>query len=320
MRIAFVGKGGSGKTTLTSLFIQYLEKNASNNIWLVDADLNIHIANMLRLVEVSPEKHLSSSMAQTSIKEYLVGKNARVKSLGHFKKTTPPTAESGLVDLSKVDNFIFDKFAYNRGNLYFSVVGAYQGEGIGTSCYHNNLSIFENILSHSIDKDQYIVVDMVAGIDAFAGTLHSQFDLLVMSVEPTKRSVQVFEQYMKLAEEAGVLDQLYAIGNKVRGKRDIEFLRLNIPNGKLFGLVEDSEHIRNVDQEIEALSAEKIGNQSLETLSQLNNLLKSNQTSPDQRLKKLYELHERYVAQGYVKDRFGDLMNQIDDTFSFEQV
>lgn len=320
MRIAFVGKGGSGKTTLTALFTQYLERNIDNNIWLVDADLNIHIANLLNLPEVNKSKHLSSGASQTTIKKYLIGNNGKVKSLGHFKKTTPPTKDSGLIKLSDKKNFIFQNFTTSRNNIYLSIVGTYQDDGIGTSCYHNNLSILENILSHTVDRNTYIVVDMVAGIDAFAGTLHSQFDLLVLSVEPTKRSVQVFNQYRDLAEEAGVEKQLYVVANKVRNKKDEDFILNNIPEKSLIGFIEDSVHIRDVDQEAESLSIEKLNNHTQETLKSINERLKQSIVPANKRLNHLFDLHKKYVAQGYVKDRFGDLTDQIDSTFNFDDI
>jgi CO dehydrogenase maturation factor len=318
MRIAFVGKGGSGKTTLTALFTNYLDENTENNIWLVDADLNIHIANLLGIEEVEDKKHLSSKNTQIEIKEYLKGNNQRVKSIGHFKKTTPPSKESNLIDLRDENNFLFKNFTTNLNNTYLSIVGTYQEDGIGTSCYHNNLSILENVLSHSIDKDSYIVIDMVAGIDAFAGTLHSQFDLLVLSVEPTKRSVDVYKQYRKLAAEAGVESQLFVVGNKVRNEKDKNFISINIPENKLIGFVEDSEHIRNVDQEIESLTVSNLDNGSINALKAIKSRLDKNRVSPNKRLKHLIKLHKKYVNQAYVKDRFGDLTNQIDQTFNFE--
>ncbi len=48
---------------------------------------------------------------------------------------------------------------------------------------------------------------MVAGVDAFANTLHAQFDLICLVVEPTKRSLEVFRHYLELAEEAGTAKQ-----------------------------------------------------------------------------------------------------------------
>jgi CO dehydrogenase maturation factor len=42
MKIAFVGKGGSGKTTLSSLFVRHLAVSGSPVV-AVDADVNQHL-------------------------------------------------------------------------------------------------------------------------------------------------------------------------------------------------------------------------------------------------------------------------------------
>lgn len=48
MKIAFVGKGGSGKSTCAALFIHHLLRKKLAVI-AVDADINTHLANLLGL-------------------------------------------------------------------------------------------------------------------------------------------------------------------------------------------------------------------------------------------------------------------------------
>ncbi len=48
MKIAFAGKGGSGKTTLSSLFVRHLAGQGLPVV-AVDADINQHLAGQERM-------------------------------------------------------------------------------------------------------------------------------------------------------------------------------------------------------------------------------------------------------------------------------
>lgn len=316
MRIAFVGKGGSGKTTLSALFTQYINKKYP--VLAIDADLNMHLGALLGFEHDLPiERHISHPEAAKAIKTHLKGKNRRIKDLAQFRKTTPPTKESNLIFLDDANDPILIEFGVNNKNLRLMIVGTYDSEEIGASCYHNNLAILENILSHLIDFEGVVVADMVAGVDAFANTLHAQFDMLVLTVEPTKRGIEVFEQYRKLAEEARVYESLFVIGNKVRSDADTDFIKKNVPAEKLLGFFKESEYMRRKDQEGGSLNVDLLEDENKALLDRIEKKLFS--ITPDRQtmLQKLFELHCRYVAQGFIAERYGDLTDQIDETFNF---
>jgi CO dehydrogenase maturation factor len=317
MRIAFVGKGGSGKTTMSALFSLFIkEKNIP--LLVIDADINMHLPELLGIHEVFPkEMHVSHPNAIREIKMHLKGNNARIKELSHFRKTTPPTKESNLICISDKDDMIIKSFSKRNGDLPLMIVGTYDTDDIGASCYHNNLSIFENILSHIVDKNEVVVTDMVAGVDAFANTLHTQFDLLVLVVEPTKRGLEVFEQYKELGINAGIYEHLFVVGNKVRNENDREFIENHIPKDKLLGFLDESEYLRTKDQEGGQLDIAKLEPENLDLLETVFNKLQNSSSNNQERLQKLWDLHRKYVAQDFIKDRFGDLTDQIDESFNF---
>ncbi len=317
MRIAFVGKGGSGKTTLSALFAQYVNKKYP--VLAIDADLNMHLGALLGFDAGLPiERHISHPEAAKAIKTHLRGANSRIKDLAQFRKTTPPTADSNFIYLDDPKDVILSQFGASNKNLRLLIVGSYDSEEVGASCYHNNLAILENILSHLIDASGVVVTDMVAGVDAFANTLHAQFDMLVLAVEPTKRGVEVFEQYRKLAEGAGVYDSLFIVGNKIRFQTDAEFIRKHIPAEKLLGCFMESAYMRQKDQEGGALKVDLLENENKTLLEIIEKKLLSIVPDYQKRLQKLFALHRRYVAQGFIAERYGDLTNQIDETFNLE--
>lgn len=316
MRIAFVGKGGSGKSTLSASFASYVAQNTTKQVAVFDADLNIHAPELLGFEPIPFDRHLSHPQVSDVIKKWLIGEND-INNLGVFRKSTPPTRKSNILRVESIRDTPVGLFGLHKDNLSVFAVGTYQEEDIGASCYHNNLAILESILNHTNDKNGYLIADMVAGVDSFAGTLHAQFDLTCLIVEPTMRSVEVYTKYIELATEAGIADSIRVIGNKIRSEKDKEFIKSHIPEDKIIGYFTDDEHIRNIDQDGTTLSISRLNQDNQDLLKNILNIVDSLPDNRDVRLKKIWELHKKYVAQAFVKERYGDLTGQIDSEFTF---
>jgi len=316
MRIAFVGKGGSGKTTSAALFSKFLAEQKQGNILSIDADINVHLPELLTGYEFNENSFLSHPESSKSIKNFLIGNNKGLN-LKNFKKTTPPTNKSSLICLDDFNNPILDEFSVNSGGINVMAVGTYSQDSIGTSCYHNNLAILENILTHTIDKNATIIVDMVAGTDAFASSLHAQFDLIIFVVEPTRRGTGVLRDYERLAKSAGVDNSLFVMGNKVHSEEDKNFLKDNISKDKLLGFLYSSDYLNERDKKGGLIQFDKLEVENKEVFKTIFEKLSNNLQDPNKRLKRIHELHKKYVAQLSITERFGDLTGQIDEKFKF---
>ncbi len=313
MKIAFVGKGGSGKTTSAALFAQYSSTRVPT--LLVDADINVNLPSLLH---VAPPKSLSDTDVAFHVRKLLIGKNGLIKDPKDFKKSTPPARGSTIIRLSRDGVSQLKDFIVAINNqLDLATVGTYTGDGVGTSCYHNNLAILENILSHTDDRQAMVVVDMVAGTDAFASTLHAQFDMLVVVVEPTQKSISVYENFLELAIAAGVENRVFALFNKVQDQDDRDFLAESISKEKVLGTLPLSRHIALVDKGREKLGISQLEENSKTVFEEIYDEVARREVSPDERLKKLWDLHKKYVAQEYVTARHGDLSSQIDLEFRY---
>ena len=317
MRIAFVGKGGSGKTTVSALFCASAARNG-RRLLAIDADINMHLGEKLGFPPMAAENYLSSAGPKEAIRRHLMGSNARVASLAQFLKTTPPAEGSALFHLAAADERL-DRYALHRGTMRFMVVGTYSEEAIGASCYHTQLAILENILSHTVDDDGIIVVDMVAGVDAFANSLHAQFDLLVVVVEPTRSSLEVYDNFLKLAQEAGVADAVAVVGNQIESPEDREFLGAYIPSDRLIGALGRSPHVRGRDRDGGAFDISRLDGADQLVLDAVLSRAAASALPPESRLRLLHELHRRYIRQDSIRQRFGDLSQQIDPTFAYPQ-
>lgn len=314
MKIAFTGKGGAGKTTVSSLFAQHLSYNQP--VLVIDADINMHMAELLNISDNQPSIMISEKKPSGELKNYLKGSNERILSNDHFKKSTPPGSGSNLINIANPNDWFMNRFSRSTSPaLSLVTVGTYSEEGIASSCYHNNLAILENTLSHMTD-DGVTIVDMVAGTDAFASTLFAQFDVLFFVAEPTMRSLAVFDQYKKLATRGGVLDRLFVIGNKIDDAEDEEYIR-NIVGNRYIASISRSSQILNVDKGRALLDASKMSEADVAELNTIESVAIQHATSAQSHLETLWKLHRIYVQQAFVVERFGDLTSQIDPTFVY---
>jgi len=317
MRTAFVGKGGSGKSTLTALFVEYLKKQ-DNQFLAVDADINQHLAELID-ADFKDELAVSKSKNSKKVREYVKGDNSRIEDQSHVVKSTPPGRGSNLVRLDGSNKVLRD-LATEYGDNWFMHIGTYEKEGIGASCYHSSLTSFENILSHlKLEEDEWLVSDMVAGTDAFANTLHAQFDLIVLVVEPTPEGIKVYEQYKELSQEAEVFENVAVIGNKVDCKHDREYLEENI-DSEIIGYLPRKSEIKIARQQHNPLDLELLNSDEKHLFQKIAEMTENRRVEPDERLEKLKEIHRKVSEKQYIKDACGDVKTQIDDEFSWGEV
>ncbi|MFF4487722.1 ATP-binding protein [Streptomyces sp. NPDC001544] len=248
MKIAFVGKGGSGKTTLSSLFIRHLVA-AGAPVVAIDADINQHLGAALGLDDTETAALPAMGERLSLIKEYLRGSNPRITSAATMIKTTPPGEGSRLLRVRE-PNPVYDACArpveLDGGAVRLMVTGSFTDADLGVSCYHSKTGAVELFLNHLVDgRDEYVVVDMTAGSDSFASGMFTRFDLTFLVAEPTRKGVSVYRQYKDYARDFGV--NLKVVGNKVQGQDDVDFLRSEVGDDLLV-TVGHSEWVRAMEK------------------------------------------------------------------------
>ncbi|MFJ9415304.1 ATP-binding protein [Streptomyces sp. NPDC101227] len=248
MKIAFVGKGGSGKTTLSSLFIRHLAASRIPVI-AVDADINQHLGAALGLDEEAAAALPAMGAHLPLIKDYLRGSNPRLPSAETMIKTTPPGEGSRLLRVCE-DNPVYDACArtvpLDDGSVRLMATGPFTESDLGVACYHSKVGAVELCLNHLVDgRTEYVVVDMTAGSDSFASGMFTRFDMTFLVAEPTRKGIGVYRQYKEYARDFGV--PLKVVGNKIQGPDDLAYLRSEVGDDLLV-TVGHSDWVRGMEK------------------------------------------------------------------------
>lgn len=306
MRITFLGKGGSGKTTLATSFVKYLE-NKNKKVLAIDADINVNLGTALDM----PKRYLGDIF--DSICEDLESNKDKP-----FIGSSPATRESIFIKEGLNDSFLKKYATYNDFGTALLTVGTYSDDKIGYACYHSKLGsavfIYNRLLD---DKDLYVVTDATAGIDSVGTSMFNVSDLNVFVVEPTKKSVDVYKEFNTIVSNYGV--GTYVIANKIKNADDMDYIKRNIDEKYILGFIKDSDDLRKFEQD------DKEG---------LNRFIESNEEMLKNILNKLDSIKKDWVKyynvqkQIYIDDAgdwysqyYGeDLTKYIDEEFSYEDV
>jgi CO dehydrogenase maturation factor len=313
MRIALVGKGGSGKTTLAALLARRIAASGARPLLAVDADINQHLAVAVGATPRQAAALPSLAGAVDLVKEYLRGDNPRIADPADVVKTTPPGRGSRLLRLAEPSP-VWDAAVRDVGGVPLLVTGELVGDDaderrIGTSCYHGKTGAVELVLNHLVDgPGEYVVVDMTAGADAFASGLFTRFDLTVVVCEPTLRSVGVWEQYTRYARDFGV--RIAVAGNKVEDADDVAFLRHHVGDDLVTWLGRSA--VVRAAERGEPRPLEELAATDLAALDALRDTLDACPRDWDRYVEHMHTVHRRNAASWADGETARRLVAQID--------
>lgn len=202
MKIAVSGKGGVGKTTLAAGLIRVL-LGRGFPVFAVDADPDLSLGTLLGFSEETID----------ALKPVVEMRDLIAEKVG---------GSTGLFTMNpEVDDIIRD-FTLVSGRLRFLKMGAVKKGG--SSCYCRENSVLNALMTVLVlQQEEYVVMDMGAGIEHLTRGTARGVDWMLIVTEPSRVSLNTARTVKELSRDIGVRQVGY-IGNKIRDENDREYL------------------------------------------------------------------------------------------------
>ncbi len=190
--IAVAGKGGTGKTTISALVIDYLTKNKAGAVLAIDADpsTNLNLALGVPLEDTVGDVREETATA--------VGGGS---------------AMGGMSKWDYLDLRINEALVEETG---FDLLAMGRPEGPGCYCAANN--ILRSSVDQLSDAYDYVVIDNEAGLEHLSRRTTRDVDVLILVSDPTLRGIIAAGRVAELVDELKTaVGATYLIVNRVNG-------------------------------------------------------------------------------------------------------
>ncbi|MBU1171641.1 MAG: AAA family ATPase [Proteobacteria bacterium] len=230
LKIAVGGKGGVGKTTITSLLARLMAKHdQTKSVIAIDADPVSNLAAGLGIPEdkpITPIAELSDLIAERT--------GAKPGTMGGFFTLNP-----------KVDD-IPERFSLERDGVKLLVMGTVQRGGSGCICPES--TVLKALMLHLVlVRDEIVLMDMEAGVEHLGRATSASVDALLIVVNPGARSRVAANHIKKLGTDLGI-KRLLVIGNRIKSPEDEQLIRTSLPDFEFLGFIPEMSEVFEADK------------------------------------------------------------------------
>lgn len=229
MKLAIVGKGGTGKTTLAAVLARRAAAQG-RQVVAVDADPDGNLAAALGVAQDRTPQPIAQ------MRELILERTeAQDEGAGLMFKLNP-----------RVDD-LPERFSVDASGVRLFVLGTVETGGKGCLCPEG--AVLKALLQHLLLRvDDDVILDMEAGLEHMGRASAGGVDAMISVVEPGMRSVQTAARIRKLAADIGIR-QTFVVTNKIRRQQESDSLAEALGGQTILGTLPYSEALARADLE-----------------------------------------------------------------------
>ena len=209
LKIAVAGKGGVGKTTLTSLLAGYYASQGKK-VLAIDADPSPCLGPALGF----PQARLEALVPLSEMADLIAERTGSGR--GGFFKLNPRVQD------------LPEKLSATSDGVRLLLLGSVQQGGGGCFCPASTL-LQQLVTNLMLSRDELVLLDLYAGVEHLGRATADSVDAMLAVAEPTRRSLNTALQIKQLATDIGI-GNVFLVGNKVTSVEDQRFFLEN-PTG-----------------------------------------------------------------------------------------
>ena len=242
MIIGFLGKGGSGKSTLSTKVTNFLSQNKNNTVLALDADYNM---DLLHNLEAGDDLKFLGDDAKFLLKKVL---GADEKAM--YADLVLDENNANKFSISDPDEFTKTYSKKIHGNLHVMAVGPHSENVLnGKMCSHGLGALLKAYLPLiNVKENEYIIIDEKAGMDSVGTGIPTGFNMSIIVVEATVYGVKAAKQISNLLKNHHNLPYVYVV-NKVRFESDVEFIQKELGTENIIDYIPFCEEVSNIHAE-----------------------------------------------------------------------
>ena len=216
MKLAVVGKGGVGKTSITGTLARQLGREGYKTL----------------AIDVDPAMNLAYSLGISSDIASKITPLSENHSLIEERTGAAPGSSSGVFSLNPTVNDIAEKYGVaGPDGTRLLVMGTVRSAGAGCMCPTNSLA--KALVRHlMVSAKEAVVMDMEAGLEHLGRGTVRGVDAMLCVVEPRMQSIETAHRIKDLSTELGV-KTLLIIGNKMKNSAEQVLLKKALTELKL---------------------------------------------------------------------------------------